>query len=441
MNLRTKALLAAALLLAPLALASGCKQEETPYVINDAEGYNVSVKYDANGGTFTTNTSVIVDSYNISDIKSASGKAEIALLSPDDNRRGTDAFSAVKNECFLAGWYTERTETGKDADGAPIYSYSGKWDFSKDKLTVDETKEYSAEEPAITLYAAWIPLFRVEFYNIGNEELIGDYVFNPTVDSDIAIPAWNTETGSVDMHKFPENDGYTFEAVYYDAAGKDKIDATTIAHTGSVDEATGTALNPVMKLYVEWKEGNWYRIYNADQLVKNASVAGNYELCADLDFTDKIWPSSFVAGSFNGKIIGGGHKISNVNAVQTNNSKAFGGLFGQLTEKAEITDVTFENVTFTIKAGTRVAGTNYGLFAGSVASEADLQNVQIVNGTLAIDSNCYFGTEDYTIGLISGIGDAGLDYSDIKCVAVGDNPQQVSITVNGNDVEVKFVTE
>ena len=52
MNLKSKAMLIVLLILVA-ALAAGCSQEATPYEINDAAGYNVSVKFDANGGTLT----------------------------------------------------------------------------------------------------------------------------------------------------------------------------------------------------------------------------------------------------------------------------------------------------------------------------------------------------------------------------------------------------
>ena len=100
---QTRKLLAVLLVLA-LGLA-GCGPQLTPYEVNNQEGFTVSVKYDANGGMFTTNTSVIVDSFNVKDV-AASG-AGIALLPPDAAARGNDAFKASRNGYFLAGWYRE----------------------------------------------------------------------------------------------------------------------------------------------------------------------------------------------------------------------------------------------------------------------------------------------------------------------------------------------
>ena len=58
-----------------------------------------------------------------------------------------------------------------------------------------------------------------------------------------------------------------------------------------------------------------------------------------------------------------------------------------------------------------------------------------------IDSECYFGTDDYTIGLLCGMGSLDIDYSNITCEATGDAPEKVIITVTGSEVSVEFVTE
>ena len=130
MKQRIKVLMLALFTLGILTLATGCGKEETPYQNNDSNNYTVSVKYDANGGTFTTNTSIIVDSFNITDMdKNSSGFVELALISPDNEVRKNDAFTAVNNGYFLAGWYKERTQIGTDEKGNAIYSYGEKWDF------------------------------------------------------------------------------------------------------------------------------------------------------------------------------------------------------------------------------------------------------------------------------------------------------------------------
>lgn len=413
-------------------MLTGCGETATPYEKNNDDGYSVSVKFDANGGTFTTNTSVIVDSFNVD------GKSQVALIAPDDSRRNNDAFSASKNGHFLAGWYKERVEF-TDENGKKSYKYSGKWDFENDVLKIDKSKEYSADTPALTLYAAWIPLFEIEFYSLESGELIETLKYNPTDSKALEIPAWNEETGAVEMYDFPKREGYTFNKAFYDAAGTNELVGETLTHPGTVNDDDATANNSVLKLYVDWHEGEWYRIYNVDQFKESASLNGNYELFADLDFTDEIWPTTFVYGNFSGVIKGNGHTIKNVEITQTNNSKVNAGLFGYLTDTAKISDINFENVTFTIKAGTRKVGTSFGLFAGTISDKAAISGVNILNSHLQIDSSCYFAVDDYTIGLVCGMGDSSkISTAQIDCTAVGNKPESVKITENGNIVTVDF---
>ena len=442
MNLKIKAILLVCLLLTTLTFVTGCSEEKNPYEVNDAENYTVSVKYDANGGIFTTNTSIIVDSYNLSEVPTgADGKAEIALLSPDSSYRGNDAFTAINNGYFLAGWYAGRTET-TDSAGNTVYTYSDPWDFEEDRLAVDPDGTYASAEPVLTLYAAWIPMFEIEFIDLGSGDSLGSYTFDPTVVDEILVPALDEESGTVEMYQFPEKSGYTYTGAYYDEQGTQAIATAAVEHTGTIDYATGTAQNASMKVYVDWMEGEWYHIYNVEQFLDNASVNGNYVIHADLDFTGEIWPTSLMHGNFAGSIQGNGHTFSNIEVIQTNNSKVNAGLFGQLTETAELSGLTFDNVTFTIQSGTRVAGATFGLLAGTISDAAGFTDVQILNSTIQIDSGCYFGVDDYSIGLLCGMGNANaVDYTGIACEATGDNPESLLVSVNGNEVTVEFVSE
>ncbi len=423
------------------AIASGCAGEPTPYEVNDKDNYSVSVKFDANGGIFTTNTSIIVDSYNVNDMETNNGQAEIPLISPDNEVRGNDAFKPVNNGYFFAGWYEKRIES-KDASGNVVYTHADKWDFEEDVLKVDTDKKYSSEKPVMTLYAAWIPMFEIEFYSLDTGEYLDKLTYDPTSLEKVTVPAWDEETGKIDMFDFPSKEGYTFNNVYYDAEGTMKVEGTEVVHTGNVDYTTGTGTDNVMKLYIDWTEGEWYHIYTPEQFVENASVNGCYEIYADLDFSEEIWPSSLMYGNFSGQIKGNGHTFKNIVATQSNNSKIAAGLFGNLTDTSVLSDVTFENVSFTIKKGTRMQGTSFGLLAGVIGAEADIQGVKVLSSTLNIDSECYFGADDYLIGLLCGMGDSNVvENPDITCKAVGDAPEKVKISVDGNQVTVEMLSE
>ena len=429
MKLRKRAGLTACVALAVAVLLCGCKAEPIPYEINDGDNYKVSVRYDANGGYFTTNTTVITDSYNASELPSdGNGNVTVALLSPDAAARGTDAFAATRNGYFLAGWYAEKNEDG---------TYGAKWDFATDTLTVETAKITSSADPVLTLYAAWLPRFEVEFVTVEGEA-IGTYAFEPNGEP-LQAPQWDAESGALDMFRFPERNGYTYRAAYYDAE-KTRPVGETVEHPGTVNLENATAANTKLTLYTEWDEGNWFHIYTAEQFLDNASVNGNYVLHADLDFTGEAWPSSLMHGNFGGSIIGNGHTLKNITLEQTNASKQNTGLFGQLTADATLTDVTFENVTLAIKGGTRKAGACFGLLCGNLSSEATVTGLQIKTSRLQIDSGSYFGVADYAIGLVCGFGQPTETVTaDIACEVTGDNPDALKATVTDGQITLEFV--
>ena len=64
MNKKIKIFLLMTFALLAVLLVSSCG-DKSQYALYDETGYQVSVKYDANGGEFATDTTVIVDTYGI----------------------------------------------------------------------------------------------------------------------------------------------------------------------------------------------------------------------------------------------------------------------------------------------------------------------------------------------------------------------------------------
>ena len=444
MKMKMKTLLLICLSLCAMLLISGCA-EKTAYEICDEEGFNVSIRFDANGGEMFSQVPSIVDTYNIADMKTnADGEVEIAILDPTDNRRGNgNVCNPTYSESgyYLVGWYANRTEN-PDGEG---YIYSDPWNFETDRVHVDPSKDYSASTPVLTLYARWAKLLQVEVYDRANNELLGTLTYDPRQES-IRMPQWkqDSEDGSLDMNEFKKiaeekKKGYTFDCAYYDLEGTRPVDTEVLIHAVETNPEETT-----MKLFVDWLEGEWYHIYTADQFEESASTDGNYVICADLDFSDVKWPNDLMYGSFSGKIIAEGdnqYKFSNISATQTFGDKASAGVFGKVTAEAEISGIIFDNATFTIQKGNSNksgAAMYFGLFSGEIVDGAQISNVQITNSTLAISSEIANAEDSqrYAIGLINAVGDgAMIDFNDINCIAVGDNPDSLTITVNGNDVE------
>jgi hypothetical protein len=414
----------------------------------DEEGYTVSVRFDANGGSFagSPNEVYIVDVFKPADYKTdASGKAQIALIAPDDPIRKDSAFPVSNTGHFLAGWYTQRTlrvdENGQPLDeyGQPTaqsgrpqgYTYSGKWDFKNDRLAVDPNGTKGSSENEITLYAAWVPYFNFEFYAAQADGSFSLIETKQLVTID--LPVWNQRTGKLDMKDFPAVEGMTFESAFLDEAMTIPAEGKV---SGAVDYTTGTVESDgTIRLYTTWMEGTWFRISTPKQFYDNARLGGSYLIEADLDFSGFLWPTVMSTGEFTGSIVGNGHTISNVTVLQGDNSKINGGLFGVLGASSSITDLRLENITFRIVAGSRMQGTNYGLLAGTVQEGAALTNVTIT-GSIEIGKDCY-RPGDYNIGLLCGSGKVeGIDMSGITVTVEDPDNNTARVEVNPETGEV-----
>ena len=431
-----------ALLIACLAFVACGNEWDAPYPSLDSEGYTVSVKFDANGGVFAgTNNVTVVDVFNPDNAKTnEKGEKEFPLLSPDDPLRGKEgAFPISRNGYIFAGWYAERA-LRTDENGAPLdefgdptsesnreqgYVYNGHWDFKTDVLTVPADEKTSSSTPVLTLYAAWIPYYVYEIY--APDSGTGEMTLNATIQLvSLEIPEWNEKTGKLDMKNFPKRDGMTFDGAFLD---EEMTVPLTEALTGEIDYETGISNKNTFRIYTKWLEGNWFRIETAEQFVQNSRIDGSYMICADLDFSGLVWNAGLSKGLFTGTILGNGYTFSNITVTQTDISQSRGGLFGAIDGGARIEDLTFENVTYTMNAGSRITAPTFGLFAGSIAESAALSGVS-VSGTLVISESCY-PSLDYQIGLVSGNGvSGGVNSSEITCTVSPDNSEKISVTTN-----------
>lgn len=442
MNNKIRITLIAVMLLA-LCLVASCSQWDTPYESLDKDGYTVSVRFDANGGIFAGTEDVyIVDVFN------TQGKNEISLLAPNDPKRGTGAFEISKTKSIFVGWYTERA-LRVDSQGRPLdaygeltsvsgreqaYTYSGKWDFDKSTFKIDPSKEYKSEENALTLYAAWVPSFVFDIY-VENGE--GDFDLLTSKETlGIELPRWNEKTGKMDLKDLPSVEGKTFKEA---SLTKDFNEIVTGKIDGGIDYETGTMQGDgKVEIYTKWLDGIWFNISTPKQFKDNSRADGCYIINADLDFTGVVWSSTLARESFRGQIIGNGYKMSNITVNQTDTSVLRGGVFGGIDKDAVIKDITFENVTYNMKAGSLKAGASFGLLAGIIAEEAKIENVA-VNGTFNVSSEIY-PNKEYSLGKLSGnIIETGIDASNITCNVI-DNTEKLTLEVSDNgQITLSFV--
>lgn len=444
-----KFILAVGLLATVILCLTACGNWAPPYVKLDKDGYNVSVRFDVGDGLFAGIDDVfIIDAFNLDNEPTVNGMKQLHLLSPDDSRRGVSALKPERTGYFLAGWYTERAprtdNAGNPLDdyGVPTsesgrpqgYTYSGRWDFENDTLPVDPNGSYSSEDPVCTLYAAWIPYFTYEIYAYRSDGTFEKVAASQSIN--LEVPEWNEKTGKLDMKNFPKREGYTLKLASLSNSLPTPMDEPVMGES-FVDYETGTTSVSSVPVYTLWEEGEWFRIYNAEQFYNNARLDGNYILMADLDFTDAVWPPALTKGKFTGTILGKGHTISNVDVIQSDNSQLFGGIFGSLDTGAAIVDLHFENIHFTVSAGSRMQGATFGLLAGSISEGVTLDTIT-VSGTLLISENCY-PQDNYIIGLLSGSGAADIDISSITCAVAEEGSTKLSVEVDeGGAVTLKF---
>ena len=392
----------------------------------DKSGYTVSVTFDPNGGEIKGTKSVITDVFNLDNYEvGKNGKINISLLEPDSELRDPgNALTVTKNEHFLAGWYSERTPIDKN-NPEKGYTYSGRWDFDKDTLSLDPDGDYTSAESQLTLYAAWIPYYEFEIYSVDERGMTS--LLSTHKGINLAVPKWVEGKCTIDMGSFPKRSGYTLDAVYLDRACTQLASGNV---TGEYSEATGTQTVSKIKLYTTWIDGDYYKIYSAEDLKDNADSDATYELMCDIDFSKTKWPGTFQNSRFSGTIIGNGHKIKSVSISTTSSSSKNSGLFAQITDKAVIQDVTFENITHTIDTGKVATDASFGLFAGSTSDGATFKNVS-VSGKIIIGDKCQ-NLEDasFTIGLVSGNGTpSGVTFSDISCEKKNPTNQRLTFEI------------
>ena len=430
-----------------------CAQWDSPYSSLDGEGYTVSVRFDANGGSFAGQSSFyMVDAFNPDELKrTPDGKLELSLLDPSDDRRPKGGFEVARTDYYLAGWYLTR-DLRTDESGNALdeygelcsvsgreqgYIYSDRFDFETSTLKLDANREYSSENVVATLYAAWLPRISYEFYAYDEaSKAFGTSPIGSCSVIELRLPEWKN-TGKLDMKDFPSLSGKTFERAYLDEEMKNEMNAQNLG--GNVDYERGVLTGKIVKVYTTWRDGEWLRISTAKQLVDNSKLNGNYEIVADLDFSGAYkWPENLSSGEFTGKIYGNGHAFKGITKTQTVDiTRTSGGLFATLGDGAEIRDLKVEGASYTV-TGSRVPEASFGLLAGVLSEGATLSNVS-VTGELVLSEELYKNTA-YRIGLLFGDGDNGdIDISGITCRTELESSQKIVFEIDPSNGTVYVV--
>lgn len=290
------------------------------------EGKNV-VTFEMNGGILNYGTS------------STSGRINYAYY-PNTLIKDPTQFSnysLTRNGYVFTGWYTDKECTpGKE------------WDFNT----------YFTQE-TLTLYAGWEVEIKFTFsvnYVDGDETVsLGKNKVNPGDKFE-------------DWRKYAEKrEGYTGMGYYSDPECTIPWDYD-FAHPGGDSDLD-------IPVYVKYIEGEWKLVSNFAEL-KSALSSGNVYLMNDID----CGGADFGAYEFNKIFEGNGYKVTNftVSKTGTNRRPAI-AIFKTLGDKADIRNVSFENVTYSFKKEGTTTPTEIKVAALTVdmAAGAKVTNVSV----------------------------------------------------------------
>jgi len=307
---------------------SGCSGGDA-----DLEGKNI-VTFEVNGGTLNYGTSSTKTKVNFAYYPGT------YIVDPTT----IPNYAIFKNGYKFTGWYTS-------AECNP----SEKWDFGK-----------TFDTETLTLYAGWEKLIKYTYT-----------IYYADGESNVALGNYEVAAGATfdDYQEIAnKRDNYTCIGYYKNRELTEPWDFDTTHPGGDVDLD--------IPVFVKHIPGEWELAGNYDEL-NSAINKGNVYLTADIDCAGK----AFSGGTFNAVFEGNGYKISNFTVNKTGtliNPEC--AIFRSLGAKAEVRNVTFENVAYTfmdIKESTATVEVkaNVAALAVSITEGAKVSHVSIT-GTM-----------------------------------------------------------
>ena len=417
-----KIFIASTIMVATLAagIFTSCAYDANQETIKREEGFNCCVTYDANGGSYGSNsyrTYALVQENSLAPAPGyvdAKTQASIKIPTRRDfqlvGEAKSDGDDETNDEAILTkSWFVAKT----DDDGNVIYEGEGEnktavlesetpWNFTKDKVTKD-----------ITLVAQWREVFRFTLC-IMEEKANGDVVEV----TEKELRQYTVEPGDTIVDKLYDKDkstgtivrradyiksglssaAYTVLDFYMDKECTELLDSS-YQHPGRHEEeitedgVTTTVSTNVVKIYAKYLAGKYDFISNKN--VKTLNQASKWYLLEDIDYAAVETPWT-VLSSFSGSIYGNGYTIKNL-TVESVVKKPSGqymahSIFGRMNGIVE--NLTLENVTLKLRTeyGTTIPGNEHraAFLAYSLGENAMMNNVTL-NGCriLFADADCY----------------------------------------------------
>ena len=372
------------------------------------EGYIYTVTYDANGGTFgsnSTRTYALVKSNSPTPAPGyVDGKTQASVKVPtrtdyeligemaDDNDDDKNEEAILSKSWFLAKTDEEGNIVyeGEGASRTPVLLSSTPWDFAKDKVTSD-----------ITLVAKWTRTlsFSLCIAEVDEEtnQPISKEIRSYTVKKGDTIvdKLYNKESGQIvrraDKIKVKQT-GYTFLEFYLDANYQTLLE-TDYTHPGirvvgtQTDPETGVVTeveSATVTIYAKYLKGRFDFITSENK--KALTGTSNWYLLEDVDYTgEEAWEP---ASEFKGTIYGNGYTLKNVivksKAQKTTDYKAH-SIFGEMNGLVE--NLTLENVTMRVETqfGAQVIGDQRTTFlAYEFGEKGSMKGVTLKDCKLAL---------------------------------------------------------
>ena len=415
-----RVLLAATVMVVSLTagIFASCSYGADPEETKKNQGYSCCVTYDANGGTFgsnSTRTYALVKENSLTPAPGyVDGKTQGSVKVP--TRRNYQLVGEAKDdndddkneEAILSkSWFLAQTDEngnvvyeGEGEDRTPVLLSNEPWDFAKNKVTED-----------ITLVAKWSEVFRFSIC-LTETNAAGEK-------TEKELRSYTVEPGDTIVDKLYKVEGdtlvrradyvgikvtnYTILDFYLDESLTTVLD-TAYAHPGR-REVTETQIDPetneettvmvttnTVKIYVQYLSGKYDLV--SQKNVQTLTESSLWYVVEDVDFSGKTWDA---LGSFTGKIYGNGFTLKNITVTSTVMKPATGkaykahSIFGKM--GGLIDNVTLENVTFEVKTsfGTNVPGEQrVNFIAYNFTENGKMQNVTLQDCRIVLgDYACY----------------------------------------------------
>ncbi|MDE6029686.1 MAG: hypothetical protein K2F90_05165 [Clostridiales bacterium] len=349
-----------------------------------AKGYTVAVTYDFQGGSANSKPTARILI-----------RPNSKLPAPSASNNGGIAVPTMSGYSFK-GFYLPETDADgnvvKDADGKVVVSDTA-WDFANDRV---ESKD-------VTLYAKWWDNYKVVLH----------YGSDYSKTKEISLQ--REQDGSpTKLAATPLNvDNYTF--LSYNFVKDSENASTALAEFPYAWGADAFVGSDSVDVWGKSLDGIYTLVRTKDDLRLSAvGETTNYYLLADIDMGGAKYDNDLdrdkrkLPKSYAGKFVGNGHTISNFGVTMHAADRSYDsfGLFRTLTDGAEITDVTFKDISLSYNlSDANIRNYYLGMLAGQSTGNVKVSNVNFTSSN----------TFEYLLGV--GVKNDNLTIADDMLIA------------------------